>query len=394
MSTRASVSIQAMTSRKAPGSIFQPLVLQKMRCRHRADSQSEDDPNHKRRKIYRACEACVHSKTRCENVTPEGCSLCRRRKKECSLAEAGPSRVPDGHPAMYNTFPYPPYLPGPPSRPPIPPSSYRPYPPPDIGEARDPAIAHLEGRMRAMEEELELLRNKVDSASVTQRTPQHGSSATRRPSDQHIGDGIDPERVRVPLAELQNRQNIFYGDTLFSIRSSINPFPSVIELGLFNHDQVSLAFHSFKHSIAPVCPLSTWLSTATATPTHPFLILAIMHHLPPFASSCPQLSDLVDESLLLVLRGETGLEVMMALLVMALAPPIMLESEVERAHILKPRPSSLRFITMAYEMGRDMGLHIKAHHTARSTSLGDLEWRDALHQLEVVSTHTKHLGTR
>lgn len=42
-------------------------------------------PAPKRPKLFRACEACVSSKTRCEDVTPDGCGHCRRRRKQCSL---------------------------------------------------------------------------------------------------------------------------------------------------------------------------------------------------------------------------------------------------------------------------------------------------------------------
>jgi hypothetical protein len=56
----------------------------------------------KKQKVYRACLACVNSKTRCEDVEPrDGCLRCRTKNKTCSLVQreavrsASRSRAPD-----------------------------------------------------------------------------------------------------------------------------------------------------------------------------------------------------------------------------------------------------------------------------------------------------------
>ena len=72
-----------------------------MSSRRSSTSQSGAGPS-KKQKVYRACLACVNSKTRCEDVAPQdGCLRCRTKNKNCSLVQAeaersaSRSRAPD-----------------------------------------------------------------------------------------------------------------------------------------------------------------------------------------------------------------------------------------------------------------------------------------------------------
>ncbi len=87
------------------------------------------------------------------------------------------------------------------------------------------------------------------------------------------------------------------------------------------------------------------------------MILAILHHVP--ALSRPEFPHLVDESLLYCLTGAVNHDVVLALLILALAP--------EPTHAsYRPHPTSLRLISLAYQVGLGLGLD------ALVENLGDL----------------------
>lgn len=59
-----------------------------MSSRRSSISRDSTGPS-KRQKVYRACLACVNSKTRCEDVVRrKGCLRCRDKRKSCSLVQA------------------------------------------------------------------------------------------------------------------------------------------------------------------------------------------------------------------------------------------------------------------------------------------------------------------
>lgn len=60
------------------------------------DPSRSHSPQHanKRRKVYRACIGCVTSKTRCEDVTSQGCLRCKTKNKVCSLVQDTSNAVP------------------------------------------------------------------------------------------------------------------------------------------------------------------------------------------------------------------------------------------------------------------------------------------------------------
>jgi hypothetical protein len=56
-------------------------------------------PPRKRTRVDRACQSCIISKIRCQEVTPTGCLRCRQRVIPCSLLlpESTPTRDPNAH---------------------------------------------------------------------------------------------------------------------------------------------------------------------------------------------------------------------------------------------------------------------------------------------------------
>lgn len=305
------------------------------------------------------------AKTRCEDVDIVGCSLCRRRKKVCSLA--GHVDEADDHPSA--------------------PRMGR----EGTGERRDsvrwggpdqsasPAGANLDQRVRQLEQDVRDLQGQMTAVG--------GSAAvSRRSSHLPVADRWDGARGHVPFVDIHSQPGIPYSDAMYTIQAADNPYPSVLARDLMTPDQVDMAFHTFKHSIAPLCPLSIWLSVSTPTPSHPFVILAMLHHVPAFATH-PDLTGMVDECLLLILRAQVDEEVVLALLILALAPAINAPDAAVR-----PNVSALKLITLAYDMGRSLGLSAAVKRTIRDMrDPSDPEWRDALNQLEMVRTEMSRL---
>ena len=158
------------------------------------------------RKAYRACVACVNSKTRCEDVTyPEGCLRCRTKKRVCSLATA---RTSD-----------------------------------DPGESLPSSDGLILCRMRALEDEMAsmrklLLQVQPQSSANTTASGRSGPSHLGTPVvESHSSRPISTER----LASALNWRKARMSEGLFSM-SSEDSFPDPIRCRLFTVDELDGAF--------------------------------------------------------------------------------------------------------------------------------------------------------
>lgn len=168
-----------------------------------------------------------------------------------------------------------------------------------------------------------------------------------------------------------------FSETVFSLGTP-EPFPSVISAGLLSQSDIDLAFQSFKHHFSTILPLAPFLSISTPTPTHNFVIIACLHHVPIHATS--QLAGLVDESILLALTGNISHEVVLALLILALAPSI------STARGQRCRPTPLRLISLAYQFGLDLGLDCRVEALLRrGDDLGEPFWTGSMELVQMVS---------
>jgi hypothetical protein len=349
---------------------------------------SDDEPCSKRAKVFRACSQCVSAKTRCEDIKSKGCFLCRRKRKTCSLTGAivNDSSVfrnragsgLGGEPSSRRSSMHPPgvfnvgspkddySMGGKPAR-----KTHA------DGEAdslhRDEArIFEAERRISTLERELKEIR----AAQPPIQYGHDGRQAVKRPECL-----ATPRFGRIEDTVLHAQFEDF-SETIFSL-STPDAFPSALSAGILQEGEVELAFQSFKHHFSPILPLTSFLSISTPSPTHNFVILACLHHVPHYAS--PQLAELVDKSILTALSGNITEDVVLALLILALAPMVPLGPEA------RLRPTPLRLISLAYQLGRDLGLEGKAErYLLRGADLAELHWEEAMQLVQMVSNiHVK-----
>lgn len=365
-------------------------------------STDEDEQPSKRAKVFRACAQCVSSKTRCEDVKPKGCWLCRRKRKVCSLAgaipdssnTAGPSgsssRGASRAPPQQPTTTIPALIPHPPS---IPPSMVAwdginnngNYIGGNISEGR---ISESERRIAALELELKELRTVLPTLPVTYDHSQPFNTLPTRPIF-HPSSSSTPQNLNGSTSSIRGHSKIThlshyaqledFSETIFSLGTA-DAYPSVLSCGILStQSEIDIAFQSFKHHFSTILPLSPFLSIGTPSPTHNFVILAALHHVPMYASR--RLAPLVDESLLVALSGNVSFEVVLALLILALAPVLPSENG-DRA-----RPTPLRLISLAYQFGRDLGLDTKVEgFLERGETLAEPFWVDSMQTVQMVNT--------
>jgi hypothetical protein len=190
---------------------------------------------------------------------------------------------------------------------------------------------------------------------------------------------IEDSMAEVPIASIRRRAHMRFNDSLLTITSS-EGYPSIISRGWITADQAEMAFHSFKHVISKQLPLISWINSTTPPPKHPFIVTAMLHHVPTYQRL--NLIELVDESVLLAMKGGGSIEVVMALLILSLAPLIPDTSE----SAVRTRLSPMRCISLAYRMGQEIGLETELCQTVREApDLASPEWAAEYERLELVS---------
>jgi hypothetical protein len=131
----------------------------------------------------------------------------------------------------------------------------------------------------------------------------------------------------------------------------------------------------FKHRFTHVLPFAPFLISSTPTPTHPFVVLAILTHVPSIAGK--HIYPLVEESVAHVGAGAVGDDVLLALLILALQPD----------HPDQPTGwSPLRTIAMAYQVGKNAGLEGLARSAVKhGHRLCEPWWSQELDRVLLVS---------
>lgn len=271
-------------------------------------------------------------------------------------------------------------------------------------------IAESEARIRTLEEQVTDLRSaslplprrrtgiaaplidppSVSASAIAAPTP---SSSRGIPANE---DGTANDDADVPIAHIRRRPDVRFNDSMLTIHPSAHGrgYPSIIARGLLTVEQVDMAYHTFKHSISRQLPLSAWRSSASPPVKHPFLIIAMLHHVTVpipgtgtgvgtgMAYTAGDLADLVDESLVVAMKGGATVEVVMALLILAIAP---LLPDVADGTV-RVRASPVKLITMAWHMAREVGLETDVKQAVRDgVDAGRGEWRELLERVELVS---------
>jgi len=172
----------------------------------RRSSTSQDGAtSSKRQKVYRACLACVNSKTRCEDVIPrDGCLRCRSKSKICSLIQADTER--------------------------------------SQSISRAP-VSEDNRRIAEMEEGLSLLHERMDrlEQSLFARPTLPASNSASNivtPSAMSISRPIDVHRIFTTL----HWHSVAITERIFTVASDLG-YPNPVSRGLVTSDQMEMAFH-------------------------------------------------------------------------------------------------------------------------------------------------------
>ena len=173
-----------------------------MSSRRSSTSQSGAGPS-KKQKVYRACLACVNSKTRCEDVAPQdGCLRCRTKKKACSLVHAEAERSASRSHA------------------------------PDEAEY---------SRLAAMEEGWNLLHQRLD------RLEQNMYARPPLPSTTSTNNIVTPAATPRPvdihkIFTTLHWQSVPMTERIFTLASDLG-YPDPVTRGLVSAEQMEMAFH-------------------------------------------------------------------------------------------------------------------------------------------------------
>jgi hypothetical protein len=158
----------------------------------------------KKQKVYRACLACVNSKTRCEDVVPrDGCLRCRSKNKICSLVQAEVER-----------------------------SASRSHAPGEEGY----------GRLAAMEEGWNLLHQRLDrlEQSMCSRPT---LPATTSSSSNFITPAATPRPVDIhEIYTTLHWHSVPMTERIFTVASDLG-YPDPVARGLVTAAQMEMAFH-------------------------------------------------------------------------------------------------------------------------------------------------------
>ncbi|WWC57972.1 uncharacterized protein I303_100507 [Kwoniella dejecticola CBS 10117] len=310
----------------------------------------------KRTRVFRACQYCVAAKTRCEDVQPSGCFLCRRKGKECSLAGlSGPGpEYTNGHPDGR-------YGPGSGRGE----SSSRGIDEEEISLLSD-KVNRQERKYRELEMKVLHLEEQLHQQQVQQVQQQQDRQAAtapqqRSPEQCHTcstalaggGEGSTPAfskhfaaTAHPLLMQSWHMHSPIFDENLFGATDP-NSLPDVVEVGLLNREQLEMGFQLFKHRFSQLYPLSLFLKTSTPTPQQSFINLAMLYHLDLLPAE--HLARLIEQSLMAFLSGSVSKESVFGLFILSLSP-------IKPSLSPRSQPSALRMISLAYNLGNDIGI--------------------------------------
>lgn len=171
---------------------------------------------------------------------------------------------------------------------------------------------------------------------------------------------------------------VIHDETLFTAAST-RAYRSPTSVGL-TPDQVEMAWHQFKARVTPLLPLPPFTAVSTPVPEHGFVQTAMLQFVPSLAGI---VRPLVDEGVLLAMAGHATRDVVLALLILSLAPGQPDESEGGDGKIPEQAPvtpSAFRLIALAYSMGANLGMQSAAEAALRQ-DLDSEHWDEMRFQL-------------
>ena len=135
-----------------------------------------------------------------------------------------------------------------------------------------------------------------------------------------------------------------------------------------------LTLSSLKVRLATSYPSTPFLRSSTPLPRHHFVRLAIAAH----TIRSKKLYQYIETSVLVAATGSVSSDVLLALLLLSLAPP---PTDCSKAPV-----TSLRYIALAYSLGQTMGMDTAASINLASPWLMQEPWAEPLAKLLLVSS--------
>lgn len=172
----------------------------------RRSSTSQDDAGpSKKQKVYRACLACVNSKTRCEDVIPrDGCLRCRSKNKACSLVREEAER-----------------------------SASHSRPPEAVEDRR---IAAMEEGWNVMHQRLDRLEQNLYTRPTLPATTSASNIPT--PSATPIPRPVEIHKIFTSI----HWYSVPINERIFTVASD-RGYPDPVARGLVSSEQMEMAFH-------------------------------------------------------------------------------------------------------------------------------------------------------
>ncbi|WWD05978.1 hypothetical protein V865_004063 [Kwoniella europaea PYCC6329] len=330
----------------------------------------------KRTRVYRACQYCVSAKTRCEDVRIDGCFICRRKGKSCSLAglnsSAHSSGSHDGN-ADKDTN--------------------------GIENGQGDLLEKIEGQEERYKQ-LEARFNQLEQRFISEHSRQVHDAQTSKSilnghghDDYHLDDHLPlPSKYLTktshPLLPQSWHGLIPVFDENLLNATDPNSLPDVVTSGLINKTQLEMGFQLFKHQFSSIYPFHTFLLTSTSVPSQSFINLVILYYISTDTDTdtnpnsiipidTPILVDLIEKSLMAILSGSTSAETIFALFILSFAP--LKKSLSSRQHL-----SSLRMISLAYNLGKSSGWDQKMRLILRENNRNNLFENWSTNQLDLV----------
>ncbi|ORY23798.1 hypothetical protein BCR39DRAFT_548503 [Naematelia encephala] len=379
------------------------------RSQHTSRRSTPPYPSDYVQRVYRACRLCARAKARCGGVTAEGCSRCRNKGKPCSLTIGMAASLDNGQPeddlpAMQ--------------------SNGHEIHNDDRSETTSDSALFRHRRMsdqrhhqqqqqqhqvsnNFVEDRVRYLEERLAAMEREQQRSWTGTAATALPAPTEFlisstGDGrssghIDPTLLSLTAASIPSLDNTHLNVSLGAEADTIpikrrrfdaravsrslargtvglvfdetaitllerDDYPDIQKRGLLSAGQVEMAFHTFKHIFSRLIPMLPFLDVTVSAPRHPFVILAILAHLPDHIPEDIDIDPIIDESILYALTGAVSGHVVLALFILSLAP-------VTRHSASHTPVTALRFISLAYSIGCDIGFDERARSLAETETI-------------------------
>ncbi|WVQ64668.1 uncharacterized protein L199_002835 [Kwoniella botswanensis] len=344
----------------------------------------------KRTRVYRACQYCVSAKTRCEDVRIDGCFICRRKGKACSLAGLNSSAYSSGsHDGNAND--------GRTGLNEIDKTTN------GNGHGSSGLLEKIE-RQEERYKQLEARFNQLEKRFISDHSRQNHNAQPSKPisilnghghghEDYHLDEHLPlPSKYLTktshPLLPQSWHGLIPVFDENLLNATDPNSLPDVVGSGLIDKSQLEMGFQLFKHQFSSIYPFHTFLLTSTSVPSQSFINLVILYHIStdtdtdtnsnsiiPIDTSI--LIGLIEKSLMAILSGSTSAETIFALFILSFAP--VKKNLSSRQHL-----SSLRMISLAYNLGKSSGWDQKIRLILRENNRNNLFENWSTKQLDLV----------